>query len=111
MSDRRFWLGFNLVSGIGPVRFRRLLSHFGTAEVAWRANARDLALAGLDLRTIESMGTTREGIDLDREMQRVQAAGASLLIFDDSLYPPLLKQVADPPPLLYVRGRLLPGDE
>ena len=111
MSDRQFWLGFNLVSGIGPARFRRLLAHFGTAEAAWRANGRDLAFAGLDLRTIESIVATRERLDLDRELARVEDAGASLVTQDDDLYPPLLRQIPDAPPLLYVRGQLRAADE
>ncbi|HLZ09842.1 MAG TPA: DNA-processing protein DprA, partial [Chloroflexota bacterium] len=111
MPDRRFWLGFNLVAGIGPARFRRLLAHFGSAEVAWKANGRDLALAGLDLRTIESIIGTRERLDLDRELARVEGAGATLLIQDDELYPPLLRQISDAPPLLYIRGQLRAGDE
>jgi DNA processing protein len=111
MSDRRFWLGFNLVAGIGPARFRILLAHFGSAEAAWYANGRDLAFAGLDLRTIDSIVATRERLDLDRELARVEAADASLVTQDDDLYPPLLRQIHDAPPLLYVRGQLTPGDE
>ncbi len=111
MSDRRFWLGFNLVSGIGPVRFRNLLNHFGSAEAAWRANARDLAISGLDARTIESIVLTRDRLDLEREAARVESAGAVIVTLLDRQYPPLLKQLPDAPPVLYVRGTLLPGDE
>ena len=68
-------------------------------------------MAGLDLRTIESIVATRERLDLDRELRRVEEGGASLLTQEDDNYPALLRQVADPPPLLYVRGRVLPGDE
>lgn len=109
--ERVFWLGFNLVPGVGPVRFRRLLAHFGSAEAAWRASARDLSAAGLDQRTVDAIATHRLRIDLDRAMERVERADAHLLTWDDPSYPGLLKNVADPPPLLYLRGRIEPADE
>ncbi|HVC35747.1 MAG TPA: DNA-processing protein DprA [Chloroflexota bacterium] len=111
MTEVRYWLGFNLVSGIGPSRFRRLLGYFGTAEAAWHAAARDLATAGLDARTLETLVARRPRIDLDREMERVEQAGVILATLEDDLYPSLLKHVPDAPPLLYVRGTLKPSDE
>lgn len=111
MTDVRYWLGFNLVSGIGPSRFRRLLSYFATAEAAWRASPRDLAMAGLDARTLETLVARRSRIDLDREMERVEKAGVILATLEDDFYPPLLKHVADAPPLLYVQGEIRTGDE
>jgi DNA processing protein len=111
MSDVRYWLGFNLVSGVGPSRFRRLLGYFGSAEAAWRANPRDLAAAGLDARTLEAVVSRRSRINLDVEMERVERSGATLVTLEDNSYPPLLKHVADAPPLLYVRGTLRPDDE
>src|SRR5439155_19668987 len=72
---------------------------------------RGLAFAGLDLRTMESIVATRERLDLDVEVAKVERAGASLLPQADDLYPPLLRQITDAPPLLYVRGQLRPGDE
>ena len=111
MSDVPFWLGFNLIPGIGPVRFRRLHSFFGTAEVAWRAEARDLAAAGLDPKTIESLVMRRSRIDLEREVARVERAGVTLATLDGGNYPPLLKHVVDAPPLLYIHGSLRTTDE
>lgn len=111
MSDVRYWLGFNLVSGVGPSRFRRLLSHFGTAEAAWRASAQDLGMAGLDAKTLETLIARRARIDLDREMERIERAGVILATLEDENYPPLLKHVADAPPVLYIRGELRPVDE
>src|SRR5579884_4103139 len=111
MTDLRFWLAFNLISGIGPARFRRLLSHFGTAEAAWRASPQDLAAAGLDAKSLEALVVRRSKIDLDQEMERVERAGVVLVTNEDNTYPPLLKHVADAPPLLYIRGTLRPDDE
>lgn len=111
MSDVPYWVGFNLVSGIGPARFRRLLGRFGTAEAAWRAEPRELAQAGLDAKTLESLVSRRSRIDLDHEMGRIERAGVVLVTLEDDSYPPLLKHVADAPPLLYVRGSIRTADE
>ena len=42
MEERNYWLSFSVFSGIGPIRFKKLLDEFGTAEKAWRANSQDL---------------------------------------------------------------------
>lgn len=109
--DTRFWLGFNLVPGVGPARFRRLLSYFGSAEAAWRASTPDLVAAGLDGRTVEQVLARRARIDLDHEQERVERAGVAVVTLDDRSYPPLLKNVIDAPPLVYVRGQIEPADE
>ncbi len=111
MSDVPYWLAFNLVSGVGPSRFRRLLSYFGTAEAAWRASPQELGRAGLDAKTLEVLVARRVRIDLDREMERIEKAGIVLVTLQDESYPALLKHVADAPPLLYVRGMLRSSDE
>ena len=50
MMDARYWVGFNLIPQIGPVKVRRLLDHFGDLAAAWTAGAHELAAAGLDHR-------------------------------------------------------------
>ena len=59
MSDLRYWVGFNIVRGIGPVRLRALLDWFGDAERAWHAPAGELSRAGLDRRSLENLLTVR----------------------------------------------------
>lgn len=111
MSDLRYWLGFNLVPGIGPVRLRDLLDHYGDLEPAWRANAATLRAVGLPRDAIESLVTSRSQIDLDAELAKVEAAGVRLLTWDSQDYPPLLKRIDGSPPVLYLRGSILPADE
>lgn len=112
VTDRRYWVGFNLVTGIGPAKTRMLLSAFGgDLATAWNADAGALRAAGLDRRALENLLKTRATRDLDAEMERINALAISVLTWEDEGYPRLLQQIYDPPPVLYVKGRLLPEDE
>ena len=53
MDDKRYWVGFNLIKGIGAVRMQALIHYFGDLESAWKAAPADLAAAGLGLKVIE----------------------------------------------------------
>lgn len=111
MSDKRYWLGFNIVPRIGPVRVRALLAFFGSLEAAWHADPSQLAAAGLERRALENLLHVRATISLDEEMEKMQRAGVQMLTWDDAAYPRLLREVDDAPPVLYMRGELQPVDE
>jgi DNA processing protein len=110
MHDVRYWIGFNRVYGVGPAKVRALIDHFGDLETAWQAMPPELKEAGLDRRSIENLLVTRAKIDLDQEIDRIQKAGARIVIWDDADYPPLLKSLPDAPPVLYVKGQLNTAD-
>jgi len=99
------------VPGIGPARLKRLIDYFGDAEKAWRAAPIDLARAGLDRKSLQSLMGARDKLDLDAEMRRLRDFGATVLTLADEAYPHLLREVSLPPPVLYVKGALLPGDD
>ncbi len=109
--DQRYWIGFNRVKGIGAMRFRRLLDYFGDLQTAWTAAPDALRDAGLDRRAIESLIAARAQVNLDVELRRVEQSGAQVLTWDDPAYPRNLLNIAQPPPVLFVKGSLLPADE
>jgi DNA processing protein len=111
MTARKYWVGMNIVPAIGPAKVRALLDHFGDLETAWRADAGALKEAGLDRAAIRNLVTLRHKIDLDAEMAKLAKHEIMALTWDDSAYPRLLKEIYAPPPVLYVRGQLLPDDE
>jgi DNA processing protein len=110
-SERDYWLALTRVVGVGPARFQRLLRHFGSAEGAWHANARTLILAGLDARTADALVNLRRRHDPATEQERLAALGASALTIEDPEYPAPLRNLPDPPPVLFVRGELSVADE
>ncbi len=112
MTDyRRYWVGFNLVKGIGSVRLRALLDTFGDAKTAWEAPAADLMAAGLSSRITGTLLKIRSSVDLDQVMAKLQAQGITVLTWEDEGYPRRLSEIDQPPPVLYVSGDLLPEDE
>lgn len=110
MDDLRFWVGLTLVKGIGAVRLRALLDYFGSAEAAWNASLFDLAAAGLSPRLAERVVQARKTIQLDDYLERIRAAGIRILTWNDPAYPAHLKEIEQPPPVLYLRGELTPED-
>jgi DNA processing protein len=110
MDSLCYYIGFNLVRGIGSIRLRALIDAFGNVERAWKAPAEALQAAGLDRRSLENLLQTRARVDLEVEVRRLAAAGIQALSWEDPAYPPLLREVPAPPPLLYIRGQLQPED-
>ncbi len=110
-GEERYWLGFSRVAGIGAVRLRRLTSYFDGLAQAWRAGAADLLAAGLEPKLVERTLALRAGLNLDREMERLEKLGISVLIQGGPDYPARLAQVENAPPLLYCKGQLTERDE
>jgi DNA processing protein len=106
MSDLKYWLGFNLVKGIGAAKVQALLSYFGDLESAWNAREAQLQRIGFDQRTLESFQAARAELNLDACLERVRTANVDLLTWNSPGYPDYLREIDAPPPLLYVRGQL-----
>lgn len=110
MNEKRFWVGFNLVKGIGAVRLQGLRDYFGDLSLAWEAPERALQEAGLSLKLAERVVQARAGVNLDEYLERVSEKNIDILTWDDELYPSRLKEIDQPPPVLYVRGLLTSED-
>ena len=107
----KYWLAFNRIRGIGRVRFKLLEAYFDSMEAAWAASEAELRAAGLDRRTIRSVMDGREKVEPDSEMERLEKSGVRALTWHDDDYPARLKEIYDLPPVIYIKGSLLPDDE
>ncbi len=110
-NDTKFWVGFSLIPGIGRVKFGILEKYFESMEDAWQASRSDLKQAGLDSASVASITGTRDTISLDSEMEKMERSGVSVFTYRDDGYPSRLKEIYDYPPVIYVRGEILPEDE
>ena len=75
MDDKKFWVGFNLIKGIGAVRMQGLVAYFGDLESAWRASPPELAQAGLGLKVIERVVQARASVNLEKSLGENRKAG------------------------------------
>jgi DNA processing protein len=98
------WLALALTPTLGPSRARKLVEHFDSIENIFHASLTELEAAGLPAAAAQSIATGKSGELAQEEMVRAVAAGAQLLALSDPAYPPRLKQIYDPPVVLYVRG-------
>ncbi len=110
MDEKQFWVGLTLVRGIGAVRLQALIEHFGDAKSAWQGAPDELRAAGLSAKLVERLLEIRKSVDLEKLFDKMTAQGIKILTWNDELYPPRLKEIEQPPPVLYVRGELLPED-
>ncbi len=111
IDPKAYWVGFNLVKGIGAVRLRNLIQHFGDVETAWHASPQEMRAAGLGPKLIETMQQVRAGVSLELVWERVHSLGIQVLTWEDEAYPRRLKEIDQPPPVLYLRDDLQPEDE
>ena len=98
------WLALALTPGLGPTKSRRIIEFFGGVNGVFRASLTELEAAGLQAVSAQSLGTGRSIELAQDELAKTAAAGVRIVAFDDPLYPTQLKQIYDPPLILYVRG-------
>lgn len=98
------WLSLTLTPGLGPTRSRKLVEHFGGPEAIFRASLTELEAAGIQAVSAQSLATGKSAELAREEIARASAAGVHLISMHDPFYPPRLKEIYDPPLVLYVQG-------
>jgi DNA processing protein len=112
MDAREALIALNMIEHVGPVRVRQLLEHFGEAPAILGASRQQLRqVRGIGEDTAEAIANWEKTVDLKGELKRISDFGCHVLIQTDEDYPELLRQIYDPPIVLYVKGRLTSQDK
>ena len=109
--ERKYWISFSRVPRIGRVRVAQLEEHFGLLARAWDASSGELRAAGLDAATVTACVAARERVNPDDELELLHRHGVEAITWHDDAYPRLLREIYDLPPVLFIKGKLLPVDE
>ena len=112
METRDALVGLNMIEGVGPVRVRQLLEFFGDAPSVLKASKQQLlSVRGIGEDTALAIANWEDSIDLPGELKRIADYGCHVITQNDAEYPSMLREIYDPPVVLYVKGTLTDVDK
>src|ERR1700688_395600 len=101
-----YWLALALTQGLGPTRIKKLIQHYGTAERFFHASLTELEATGMRAVSAQSLATGKSLELAQQECVKAAEAGAKIISLSDPEYPPRLKEIYDPPVILFVKGNV-----
>jgi len=111
MSSLKYWIWLSTRTGVGPARVKKLIEFFGSPESVYNASERDY----LDVEGIKPADITwlriKEMDPVNKILSSCAETGCRIITFQDSNYPDRLRNIYDPPPVLYIKGNLPYIDE
>jgi DNA processing protein len=111
MTSREAYLALNLLPGIGPIRVRRMLERFDSPEEVLGARPEKLmGVPGIGREMASLIAAWENHVDVEEEKRRMEDRGIEALTIEEEEYPPALREIHDPPFLLYKKGTLRPSD-
>ncbi|MBI2022128.1 DNA-protecting protein DprA [Candidatus Daviesbacteria bacterium] len=105
-----YLLALHSVDGLGPVRLKKILDYFGDSKSAWEASLKELRTLGIPQSVLERLQQLRKSLIPEEYAERILKSNTKVLTIFDKRYPELLKQIYDPPIVIFYRGEILPQD-
>jgi DNA processing protein len=99
-----YWLALSLTEGLGVMRIRKLIEHYGNPENVFRASLTELEATGMRAVSAQSIATGKSQELAQEECAKAVEAGCRIISLSDPAYPPRLKEIYDPPVILFVKG-------
>jgi DNA processing protein len=107
IEERKYWLAWSQISGIGPILIQRLKQHFSNLETAWKASPGELRkVEGFGIQTLEKVVQQKSRLNPEQLLTQHQQINPHFWTPADPEYPQLLREIPTPPPLLYYRGEI-----
>lgn len=110
MNNLPYLLALHSVDGLGPVRLKKIIDYFKDPKLAWEGKESELLKLNIPSNVLEKLKSQRKTFDPDRYIQEIEESGIKILTFFDDSYPKRLKQIYDPPIVIYYKGEILTTD-
>ncbi|MEJ6951502.1 DNA-processing protein DprA [Natronospora cellulosivora (SeqCode)] len=106
MSEKKYFLALTMIKGLGSTRISNLLKHFGDAYSIWQANERQLKAVNGIGKLAEKIIKQKESININKLLEEINRKKINYTTLVDDKYPKILKNIYDPPPVLFYKGKL-----
>src|SRR3989339_277709 len=106
-ENLKYWLALNKIRGLGPVTIKKLWEHFGNIKAVFEAEDRTICqIEGVNKPAVKALIDNRYKINLNQELEELEKRKIRAYALDDTEYPSLLKNIYDPPAVLYLKGAM-----
>lgn len=103
----KYWIAFSSIEQIDSAFILKLYNHFGDIEKAFNSSSDELkAIESLSVKKAENFLKLRDKVDIDRTFTEVETRGINFITFENENYPKMLKNIDNPPAILYYKGKL-----
>ncbi|OGE27380.1 DNA protecting protein DprA [Candidatus Daviesbacteria bacterium RIFCSPHIGHO2_01_FULL_40_11] len=106
MTNVSHLLALHSIDGLGPIRLRAVLEYFKDPKLAWEANEGELLKIGIFKNTVNLLLETRKNLKPETYAEEIAASGIKWITIFDESYPRLLREIYDPPVVVYYKGKL-----
>ena len=107
MKDK-YWIAFSSIEQLDSNFILKLYDYFGDIERAFNSSLSDLSqIEGLSVKKSENFLKLRDKVDVDKAFAIIETKGINYLTFEDEKYPLMLRNIENPPIVLYYKGKLL----
>lgn len=111
-SQAKYFHAFNCFNEkIGPAKYKKLVGYFGDLQKAWQGTISEYIEAGIDSNLAQEISLRKKTFSVDEEFEKVLKLGVDILTIQDEIYPKLLKEIHNPPFVLYKKGEFAQPDE
>ncbi len=106
-----YLLALHSIDGLGPIRLKAIINYFKDPKLAWEADGSEIRQLGIPQHTIDLLLEKRKTLDPEQELKGLGRLGIKFMTVFDDAYPKLLKQIYDPPTVLYYKGEIKALDD
>jgi len=103
-NNLKYLNAINLIDGVGSQKLALLMAHFENPEKIWNASFSEIVQSGIKKNLAEKIIQERNSIDPDKEWDKLQKENIAVVSLEDANYPQLLKEIHNPPYILYAKG-------
>lgn len=110
MINLPYLLALHSIDGLGPIRLKKIIDYFKDPKLAWSADLSEFRNLGIPANVIAKITETRKNFDVFQYIKNIEDSGIKVLTIFDENYPKRLKQIYDPPIVIYYKGEILESD-